>query len=302
MFSKWKIFFVAVLTMALVAGFGLNAQASPSLDIRHAPSGPVLGGPNGPIPGDVFPGAPKDPESTSGQWFWNLGDVKDSKSYEYRTHEFYDNQYKEGGSEKWSTRAIEGYVTNLEEGLFTVKASITNDTFGGVGEFKPGENSHHEYWEKNKPYIGTMFDVKLTTDFADAKEGKITAIDYDQLAWFCQPKTGSFKVPTYDFGDIAPGETVTKDIQFSYDSGVEGLTEFLKKALEGKEDIFLNRTTSLKISDFIDGLVFDDGTPYPVPPGLSSDVSVFHAVPIPCAVYLLCSSMLGLIVMRKKIK
>ena len=103
--SKFKVCFVLALAMALVSGFSLPAFAAPSLDIRHDPIGPVLGGPNGPIPSDMFPAAPEDKYSETGQWFWNLGDVKDPRSYEYRTHEFYDNQYKYGGSEKWNTKA-----------------------------------------------------------------------------------------------------------------------------------------------------------------------------------------------------
>ena len=86
----------------------------------------------------------------------------------------------------------------------TVKASITNDTPWWEGEFKLGENDHKEYWKENKPYKGPMYDVKMTMDFAGAnpKESKIWVEKYDQLAWYCDPETGTFQVPTYDFGDI----------------------------------------------------------------------------------------------------
>jgi len=43
----------------------------------------------------------------------------------------------------------------------------------------------------------------------------------------------------------------------------------------GDGDVFVNRTTSLKISNWLDNLVADTGIPYPNDPLLSSDVSVF---------------------------
>ena len=305
MFSKWKVIFVLLLAVFLVSGFALMASAAPSLDIRHDPNGPILGGPNGPIPSEAFPGAPDDKYSETGQWFWNLGNVEDPRSYDYRTHEFYDNQHKYGGSEKWNTKAIEGYVGKLGKDSFLVHASITNDTLWGEGEYDKGENSHKEYWGEYIPaYKGPMYDVKLTTEFAGtSKEDKIWVEKYDQLAWYCDPETGTFQVPTYDFGDIKPGDTATRDILFFFNPEDEELVQFLDKAMQEKYDIFLNRTTSLKISNFIDQLAVDDGTPYPIPPGFSSDVSVFHNVPIPGAVWLFGSGLVGLIGLgRRKLK
>ena len=307
--SKYKVYSVLVLTMILMSGFSLPAFAAPSLDIRHTPFGLVEGGPNGPIPGNMFPAAPEDKYSEAGQWFWNGGDVEDSTSYEYRTHEFYDNQYKYGGSEKWNTKAIEGYVLKVEKGSFVVGASITNDTPKWEGKYDKGENSHREYWGEYIPaYEGPMYDVKLTTEFAkpimltsiEPHSPRIWVKEYDQLAWYCNPKTGTFQVPTYDFEDIKPGETATRKIEFFFSSDDEELYKFLEEALFEKSDIFLNRTTSLKISNFIEKLGVDDGALYPVPPELSSNVSVFHAVPVPAALWLFGSGLLGLIGIRRR--
>jgi hypothetical protein len=60
-------------------------------------------------------------------------------------------------------------------------------------------------------------------------------------------------------------------------------------------DMFFNRTTSLKISDWQDTIAIDAGVPYPSEPFHGSDVSVFHAVPEPgTVVMLLCGALTGL--------
>lgn len=292
---KGKMKLLLAVMLSLVFFLPATGLAAPSLDIRHVevpgepfypPGGPVHGGPNGPT---------WDSYSTAGQWF------KDSQTegYEYRTHEFYDNRFEDGGSEAWSTRAINGRVLASGGDTFTVRASITNDTPWGVGEYLPGSNDHDEYWVENHRYEGTMYDVKLTTEFAvtaaELDPSRIEALGYDQLAWYCDPDTGSFSVPTYDFGDIGVGETAVRDLTFGFDPvAYPELLAFLEEAEAGEWDIFSNRTTSLKISEFIESLTRDDGTAYPVPLGLSSDVSVFHNVPVPAALYLLGSGLVAL--------
>jgi hypothetical protein len=60
----------------------------------------------------------------------------------------------------------------------------------------------------------------------------------------------------------------------------------------------MNRTTSLKISDWLDMLALDPGTPYPVPANVSSDVSVFFNIPEPTSLALL--SLSGLALLRRR--
>ena len=62
-------------------------------------------------------------------------------------------------------------------------------------------------------------------------------------------------------------------------------------------DLLMNRSTSLKVSDWLDTLALDPGTPYPVPASLSSDVSVFFNVPEPASLALLA---LGGLALRRR--
>ena len=134
-------------------------------------------------------------------------------------------------------------------------------------------------------------------DWAGSNESNIFAkqfnnddLGYDQLAWYCwtpeqgdpQPSDGRYMVPTWDFGDIDPGQTVCRTVQFHLRSPVDDdhpLGSFIEAAVRNEWDILLNRTTSLKISEYFDhGNVADWCIPYPgqtEPPESSSNCSVF---------------------------
>ena len=104
-----------------------------------------------------------------------------------------------------------------------------------------------------------------------------------------QGQTPNTQLTAYDFGDIAHWQTVTRILPFGlYTPAAPGtpLYQFLVNA--GTNDVLLNRTLSLKISDYADVLALDTGVPYPVPPGASSDVSVFfNPIPEPTTLVLL---------------
>ena len=278
------------------------AMASPDLDIRHVSVGGIV---------DPYPpntGPPIDPGAIWGQWF-KRGTVEEN-----RCHEFYDNKEGYGGSLQQSTNAIFGRAKNLvyNQGnivAFNIDATITNDTPWPDGPWKWGTNSHGEYHEgeppplglcDHTPYIGTLYDTKLTGDFAISdllnvpaawtgpyrnKQPYIIAGNEDQLAWYCWTEVGGYYVPTWDFGNILIGQSVTKTLSFTVGGGglAAGDARFYS-VFESDAfgyDLFANRTTSLKISNWLDNLVRDDGTAYPVNPLLSSDVGVFHMVPEP---------------------
>ena len=313
-FRKSVMFLVpAVLLAASVC------LAAPSLDISKGPVAPA----------PSWTGPPMDPHAKAGQWFLDL----ENGNEEFRTHEFYDNVEGFGGGFA-SSMAIEGIPANIQFGAtnmsiiaFDIIATITNDT-PGFGMWRPGGNSHGERLSVDDQYKGTLYDSKMTVEFAvdrdafqrwlpgalpnldpndpyEIVEPLIIAEQPDQLAWYCwtpdtltpdeyQP-TGDFLVPTYDFGNIKPGESVTRRLHFTVDGGglLPGDPRF--EVLMSDQDVFLNRTTSLKISNWIDMLGVDDGSPYPADqfdlPYLNSDVSVFHAIPEPTGLVLL---MLGI--------
>jgi hypothetical protein len=292
--------------------------------VLAAPSLPVTKPPLLPVPS--YTGPTIDPHAIKGQWFIDLTTTEES----YRTHEFYDNVEGYGGSAFKSFLAIEGYVHNLSFDPnnnivgFDVLASITNDTPEVIGVWDELDNLHGETTTTRLPYQCTMFDTKLTVEFADdgiqgnlpvggvyLPEKNIFAKDYDQMGWYCwtpdnpdpnKVPWGGYIVPTYDFGDIAHFETVTRNLSFGLYTPVgvgSGLHTFLTDAELNDWDVFMNRTTSLKISQYIDNFLHDDGTPYPAPPR-NSDVSVFHnIIPLPSA-GLAGTALLGTLLTRRR--
>ncbi|MBY0455941.1 MAG: hypothetical protein K2V38_01240, partial [Gemmataceae bacterium] len=146
---------LSAFALTLIAG---TASASPALDIRVGPVNSTL--PAGP----TF-----DPNATQGQWFLPVSGANP----EVRTHEFYDNIAGSGGGPN-NNLAIRGRVLNFLPGPagtiggYTIRASITNNTPQVQGPWAPGRNLHKEdLFQTQIPYVGTMYDVKLTTHFAD---------------------------------------------------------------------------------------------------------------------------------------
>jgi len=271
--------------------FGLStatARAGPSWLIKKPP---VVSGT------DPNTGPPGDPTASQGQWFSGVGGLEQSRPFE-----FYDNVLGEGGGAA-STDAIRGVLAgstidpNGNVSAFSILASITNDLATLSGTPLPGDNSHGESVGVQQSYVGTLFATKLTASFADSGAGtsgsNIFAVDHDQLAWSSFTSTGAYQVPTWDFGDIALGQTVSRILNFGFFNPLSQADFNL--LVPADSDLFLNRTTSLKISDYPDSLTPDNGLAYPVPPLRSSDVSVFHAVPEPGSVTLLALGAIGLI-------
>lgn len=148
--------------------------------------------------------------------------------------------------------------------------------------------------------------AQWSNPYREGEQPFIIAEEEDQLAWYCwTPEsgltpTGGWYVPTYDFfGGMAgcddgtpdvilPGETHTRVIPFSVAGAGIGVGDprcvvimdsYAAAWHDG--DIFANRTTDLKIGDWVDNLRFDDGSPYPLDPIKAGNVSVFYAVPEP---------------------
>jgi len=296
---KVKVFRNTLLIAALSIAAPILLQAAPSLSITEPP-----------VSSSSMDGPMLDPWSTNGQWFVSLDGVK-----EFRTHEFYDNLYDHGGDDP---HVIDGRVASVQFGgggipgidpiiKFTIAATIENNTPRCYGQESNSSNSHNESRPAGTDrYIGTLLDTKLTVEFAIAEADLlpqaftgpyqnpwppsfIIAENEDQLAWYCwneQDPTqgdepGNFYVPTWDFGNIAVNDRVTKVLNFTVDPPMD-LTDPRYAAIYNAHieevDIFANRTPSLKISTWIDGIGVDSGDPYPDDVLRSSDVSVFHNI------------------------
>jgi len=230
-----------------------------------------------------------------------------------RTHEFHDNVLGQGGG-LMDKAAIHGHATNVtvdsQSGNiigFDILATIWNDTFYTEPTWLAGNNSHSEQASLELPYHGSLLDLKLTAEFAvqagllppsgipyQDVQPYIEALNHDQLAWFCwtpgNPEQnlvpyGAYSVPTWDFGDLAQGASVSRLLQFAVSApGISPADPRYNVILESEAtgaDLLLNRTTSLKVSTWLDLLSLDTGITYPVPPDRASDVSVFHNLPAP---------------------
>jgi len=304
------LFTILISVVAIQISF-----AAPSLTITKPPVTPVPSwtGPGIPMP----PLAPSgDPHAEFGQWFTNLitGD------FERRTHEFYDNVHPGFGGGYASCTAIFGYVSQIvyQSGpgtpimAFDIFATISND-IPALSEWQQGDNSHNEIRNfinlADQKQEGPLLDVKLTAEFSidpsvpfpipfpagpymDPYPGVyIEAVNHDELAWYCWTENnpvhtpyGDFHVPTWDFGSIPQGAAKSRTLSFAIPAGLPTADPrylVIEQSLAEQADILINRTTSLKISEWIEDLSLDTCQPYPIPPARSSDVSVFHNVPEP---------------------
>jgi len=305
-----------------------------SLDIKKPPFG-----------GEVYPapswtGPTQDPHAFRGQWFKDLATGSETpRANEYHDYEVQEEEpYSAMGDGRrvaasgfaLGNSAIFGFVKNIVTNAagditaFQIEATITNVTDDFVDWWWMGENSHGEWSYVYLLYVGTMYETKLTAEFAvDPTVGfigaagvadpvyretdpLIEAIDHEQLAWYCwtpdnpdeqlQP-FGTYCVPTWDFGDIAPGQAVTRTLSFQIPGGLPD-TDLRWGAITCsgilQSDVLMNRTSSLKISNWIDDIAADTRKGYyhytdwetgeeRGLPLKSSDCSVFHN-PEPAAI------------------
>lgn len=306
-----------VVCVSLVVSAGL-LQAAPSLPVTSPPVQPETS----------WTGPEEDPHAEWGQWFRDLMSEMES----YRTHEFYDNVSGSGGGNE-GPGAIRGVAENLQydgDGLligFNIRATIYNDTLTQSGPWADGQNAHGEGLGTELQWQNTLYDTVMTVEFAvdedalnawleDNEWGSpylqpahvIAAQNHDQVAWYCwNPDSGNselephgaYLVPAWDFGDILPGEESVREMEFIITDGL-AVGNPIRTALESGNDVFLNRTTSLKISDWVDTVRQDTGTPYDEIPSHNSNVSVFHNIPEPGTGIALMAGLLALYAARRR--
>ncbi len=283
------------LGFVLVCSVGLRLEGAPSLVITKPPVQSTA----------LLTGPPVDAAALRGQWFKdNLG------AESVRSNEFYDESSGLGAG----SAAIYGYVKSMQFAApgsppasilaFTVEATIYNNN-NPAPVSSSGGNRHGESLVtlNEPPYAGAMVDTKLAVEFAVAdlnrlpnlfvapyrdRQPYIEATNEDQSAWYCwnpgdpeqshQPK-GDYFVPTWDFGTIPVGQSATRRLDFTVAGGLpfsDSRYAVLVGSLSQTNDILLNRTTSLKISTWIDEVAADTGGVQEEPPLRISNVSVFH--------------------------
>ena len=286
-----------------------------------APSLLITKPPVTPMPSYTGPGAPPmpppgDPDAVYGQWFV---DKASGNVYTNRTHEFYDNVFPGWGGGLAGCGAINGFVVNLQWNGpgssingFDIIATITND-IPSLDPWLDGTNSHHEgrafTSTEDQLMEGTLLDVKLVAEFSvdsslpyyppnwvppyyNPFQVNIEAVNHDELAWYCwtddpqapDPNSGNFFVPTWDFGNIPQGGFASRTLNFQVPGGLppaDSRYDVITNSFFSGADILLNRTISLKVSDWVENLFTDTGIPYPDHPNGGSDVSVFHTIPEP---------------------
>lgn len=282
------------LVVLIMLGAICSVEAGPALPVTKPPVQSTA----------MLTGPAIDPTAAQGQWFKNHEGEE-----EVRPYEFYDDLF--GGF--MGAAAITGYVHSItyQAGpgspimAFSIMATVWNDTMGEA-EWINGDNSHGETLDYlEAAYTGTLYDVKLTAEFAVTdplnlpamwvapyreRFELIEAVNEDQAAWYCwspesqEEPTGSYYVPTWDFGDIAVGQSTTRKLDFAVPAGLPAADmryAAIEQSFLHTNDVLLNRSSSLKISTWIDEITLDNGSPYPLPeqgPFRSSDVSVFHNV------------------------
>ncbi|MBU1909530.1 MAG: hypothetical protein KJ726_05755 [Verrucomicrobia bacterium] len=261
-----------------------------------APSLPITKPPVTISPTNALTGPEADPASAQGQWF-----MDNAGTESVRSHEFYDDV----SGVSMGIAAITGYVNSITYDsasnivAFSILATIWNDTSAGeVSTF--GLNSHGEQLNfAGQVYVGTLFEAKLTASFAITAITNvpaswvspysevlpyIVATNEDQAAWYCwntndqtggHDTPGDYFVPTWDFGDIAIGQSGIRTLDFIVPgSGLDPIDSryaALEQSFTNKSDVLFNRSLSLKISQWIDSIAADTGEEY-----AGSDVSVFH--------------------------
>ncbi len=286
------------LILACVLSTAGIISAAPSLPVTKVPV----------TPSASFTGPTNDAHAVMGQWFMNVATSK----REYRTHEFYDNTSGSGGGSAGHlaiygrvTNIVHDVNPPFEAIVsFDVIATVSNDAPASPS-WSSGLNSHGEELSTSQQYSNTLRNVILTTDFAYAgtilptvtdppspykniTSPYITATNHDFLAWYCwnieKPsliQSGDYHVPGWNFGDIAPGAKSTRILNFTITtdgfnqdgipSGTPRFTALTNSESSGT-DIFINRSLSLKISEWISDPALDEGDGT----ATNSNVSVFH--------------------------
>ncbi len=285
------------------------------LAVRPVAAAPIL--PAATMGTSSWAGTSGDPHAARGQWFVNPAD---DNRISPRSHQFHDNASFGGepaGAGSRGSDAILGIITDVTlSGAnivgFQITATITNDA-PSTSPWAPGANSHGEQ-RSAAQLTGILADTLLTANFALADLGLpvpagsayretgppyIVAANETHRAWYCwsplRPagvapgqSDGGYYVPAWDFGTIAPGQSVTRTLDFLVTGAGIAPTDprYGVMIREGTPDLLFSRSTSFKIGEWLGDLKIDEDL-YPET-GYGANVSVFaNLVPEPASLILL---------------
>jgi hypothetical protein len=225
------------------------------------------------------------------------------------------------------------YAATGNISAFTIDATVTNDLFFPEAG-NPGSNAHNEFVTSPVPYAGPMVKTKICAEFAIsgalptqwvnpyfddisatipgiANPYYIQATNQNQDAWYCWTPgvtppigpAGNYYVPAWDLGFIPVGGSATVQMQFVITSlaGMSPLDprfNILVNSSQNMLDVLWNRSESLKISEWIDGIDIDPIGTGIARPMTKSNASVFF-IPEPTTMLLLGIGSLAIVRRRR---
>ena len=266
-----------------------------------------LGGPAQPLNSLVFSnqvppvmaGPPQDPQSMGGQWFEEVHSLEtDARPWEFHDHTAPTNAISGRViAVAWVVPGGGPPVPGMAYDLtgFDVEVTISND-LPAVVPLLGSSNSHGEVQATNAVnYGGIMFDTRISAEFAisdvlhlpplgtpyyqdPSGSYYIQAENETHRAWYCwspaaPPENGpigNFNIPTWEIGDIAPGESRTILMSFSIVDSAGNPTKMLFTDMRAGAirasywygwDMCYNRYPSLKCSDWLESpICIDNGS------------------------------------------
>lgn len=276
--------------------------------ISAAPSLPVTKTPVTPNPS--FTGPTNDTHAFMGQWFINVTNSKSEyRTHEFYDNASGSGGGSAGHLAIYGfvTNVVrDPFPPQTAISSFYIIATVSNDTPASNG-WLVGTNSNGEALSTSQQYTNIFRKVILTVDFAvtervpnwlennfypyrnSTNSTYLASINHDFRGWYGNPVTnpapdspsGVFLIPGWDFGDIPPGGASTRTLQFyvgDFNLDPALIPEDDPRHLpiitseSSGTDIFINRSLSLKISEWISDPALDEGDGA----ATNSNVSVFH--------------------------
>jgi hypothetical protein len=277
--------------------------------ISAAPSLPVTKVPVTPYPS--FTGPTNDAHAVMGQWFMNVATSKpEYRTHEFYDN-ISGSGGGSAGHLAISGRVVKVQSLVFRPdviGAFDVEAYIYNDPPATTG-WGAGTNRLQEHLATAPQYTNTLRNVIMTVDFAvigadqpsavrpesltvvpyreDPNQLHILTTNQNYAGWYGYKTdsgwgaNGGFFVPGWSFGDITAGTSTNRTLNFfiqdlsAFSGGMDSGDPrygIIMDSLTNGTDIFINRSLSLKISEWISDPALDEGDAV----ATNSNVSVFH--------------------------
>lgn len=296
-----------LLVMAFASILDLTGVAAPSLPVVRPMVSPALS----------YTGPTNDTHAECGQWFRNLNTTEvENRTHEFYDNTLATGGGTMGPL-AISGVVVSVTIGSIGPGqdvitAFDVLATVFNDAHSaGYGPWTNGVNSHDESLATQNYYTNILEQIILTADFAiynpfpifdteptyTDRYPYICAVTPDYLGWFGwdpnrpdETLFGNFDVPGWDFGSILPGQSTNRLLHFIITerdavapAGIPASDpryDAIMTSSNNQSDIFINRSSSLKINTWASTPSADDGSlDYPMEgTNFLGNVSVFHNI------------------------